>query len=133
MNWITSIEAWIALFTLTSLEIILGIDNIIMLSILVGKLPQKDKQLARLLGLSFSMITRLALLFSLVWMIHLTKPLITIFNFELTGRDLILSLGGLFLIAKSTTIGSMKYVIMAKKRVSPEIIRGNRIPFLLPS
>lgn len=102
MNWLTDPQAWMALFTLTALEIVLGIDNIIILTILVGKLPQKDRQLGRLLGLSLAMATRIALLLSLVWIMQLTHPLFTIFNTAISGRDIILIVGGLFLIAKST-------------------------------
>lgn len=102
MTWITEPQAWIALLTLTSLEIVLGIDNIIMLTILVGRLPEKQRQLGRVIGLGLAMGTRLLLLFSLVWIMHLTTPLFTIFSMEISGRDLILIAGGLFLIAKST-------------------------------
>ncbi len=101
-EWIVDPQAWIALVTLTVLEIVLGIDNIIFLTILVGKLPKKEQPLARMLGLSFAMATRIALLLSLVWIMHLTKPLFTLFDTPFSGRDIILILGGLFLIAKST-------------------------------
>lgn len=102
MNWITDPQAWMALFTLTALEIVLGIDNIIILTILVGRLPKKDRQLGRMLGLGLAMGTRIALLLSIVWIMQLVKPLFTVFNIEISGRDIILILGGLFLIAKST-------------------------------
>lgn len=102
MNWITDPQAWMALFTLTALEIVLGIDNIIILTILVGKLPKKDRQLGRVLGLGLAMGTRIALLLSIVWIMHLTKPIFSIFNNDISGRDIILIVGGLFLIAKST-------------------------------
>ena len=102
MEWITEPQAWIALATLTSLEIVLGIDNIIFISVLVGNLPENQRQKARIIGLSLAMISRLLLLFALTWIIGLTKPLITILSYELSGRDLILILGGLFLLAKST-------------------------------
>lgn len=101
-EWIFSAEAWIALVTLTALEIVLGIDNIIFLSILVSKLPDNQKRLGRLLGLGFAMLTRILLLLSLVWIIRLTKPWFTVFGMGISGRDLILIFGGLFLIAKST-------------------------------
>lgn len=101
-HWINDFQAWIALFTLTALEIVLGIDNIIFITILVGRLPQKERQLARLLGLSLAMGTRLLLLFSLVWVMKLTKPLFIMLAQPFSGRDLILILGGLFLMAKST-------------------------------
>ena len=102
MEWITEPQAWIALATLTSLEIVLGIDNIIFISVLVGNLPESQRQKARIIGLSLAMITRLLLLFTLTWMIGLTKPLISILSYNFSGRDLILIFGGLFLLAKST-------------------------------
>ena len=101
-EWITDPQAWIALLTLTSLEIVLGIDNIIFLTILVGKLPKHQRTQGRLIGLSLAMITRILLLMSLVWIIKLTRPLFSIFTLSFSGRDIILILGGLFLMAKST-------------------------------
>jgi len=101
-SWFTSPEAWIALGTLTALEIVLGIDNIIFISILVGRLPTKKRNLARNLGLMLAMLTRLALLFSIVWVANLTQPWFTIFGQEISGRDIILIGGGLFLLAKAT-------------------------------
>lgn len=98
----SSPEAWLSLITLTSLEIVLGIDNIIFIAILVGKLPPHQRDKARIMGLAFAMITRILLLLSLFWIMKLTKPLFTVFDFTITGRDLVLILGGLFLIAKST-------------------------------
>ncbi len=100
-EWIYSPEAWIALVTLTSLEIVLGIDNIIFISILVGRLPEHQRDSARIIGLSLAMITRVLLLLSLAWMMRLTEPLFTILEHEISGRDLILILGGLFLLWKS--------------------------------
>jgi predicted tellurium resistance membrane protein TerC len=102
MNWITDPEIWIALITLTSLEIVLGIDNIIFISILAGKLPESQQAKARQIGLSLAMLVRIALLFSLAWVIRLTTPLFTVFDHPVSGRDLILLIGGLFLLAKST-------------------------------
>ena len=102
MNWLTDPQAWIALLTLTSLEIVLGIDNIIFISILAGKLPGEQQKRARILGLLAGMVSRLLLLFSLTWIMKLTQPLFTIYNQEISGRDLILLIGGLFLIAKAT-------------------------------
>ena len=93
---------WIALATLTALEIVLGIDNIIFIAILASKLPLHQQQRARTLGLAFAMVTRLLLLFSLAWMLGLTAPLFTVFNQEISGRDIILISGGLFLLFKST-------------------------------
>ncbi|AQW85321.1 hypothetical protein BB381_06460 [Campylobacter pinnipediorum subsp. caledonicus] len=101
-EWIASPEAWVSLFTLTGLEIVLGIDNIIFIAILVGKLPQHQKDKGRMVGLGLAMITRILLLLSLFWIMKLTKPLISLFGFDITGRDIVLILGGLFLIAKST-------------------------------
>ncbi|WP_104721810.1 TerC family protein [Helicobacter mesocricetorum] len=101
-EWIFSLEMWLALATLSALEIVLGIDNIIFIAILVSKLPEKNRQKARILGLSLAMITRLLLLLSLFWIMKLTTPLFTLLSQEISGRDIILILGGLFLIAKST-------------------------------
>ena len=102
MEWITQPESLIALLTLTVLEIVLGIDNIIFISILSGKLPKEQQSKARLTGLALAMITRILLLFSIVWIMKLTLPLFTALGQEISGRDLILIGGGLFLIAKST-------------------------------
>ncbi|MEX2317401.1 MAG: TerC family protein [Pirellulales bacterium] len=104
MDWITNPEIWIALVTLTALEIVLGIDNIVFISILAGKLPAEQQGKARQLGLAAAMLTRIALLFSLSWVIGLKEPLFTIplVHQEISGRDLILLFGGLFLIGKST-------------------------------
>jgi len=102
MEWITDLQAWTALVTLTAIEIVLGIDNIIFISILVAKLPEKQRARARLLGLSAAMIMRIALLLSLAYIMRLTAPLFTILTWEISGRDLILIGGGLFLLAKST-------------------------------
>ena len=102
MEILTQPEVWIALATLTALEIVLGIDNIIFISVLVGNLPEHQRQRGRVIGLAMAMIMRLMLLFLLTWIIGLTAPLISIFTLELSGRDLILIFGGLFLLAKST-------------------------------
>src|SRR5688500_6979571 len=101
MNWLSP-EILIALATLTFLEIVLGVDNIIFISILSGKLPAEQQQKARSLGLLLAMGTRILLLFSLAWVIRLTAPLFTVVGQEISGRDLILILGGLFLLGKST-------------------------------
>lgn len=101
-EWLTNPEAWIALGTLTALEIVLGIDNIIFISILVGRLPRKQRAFARRTGLSLAMITRLGLLFSISWVMGLTEPWFTILNQAISGRDVILIGGGLFLLAKAT-------------------------------
>lgn len=105
-EWLSDPEAWLSLATLTALEIVLGIDNIIFISILVGRLPAHQRQSGRVIGLSLAMITRILLLMSLAWMMKLTEPLFTLFSQEISGRDLILFLGGLFLIVKS--IGEIK-------------------------
>jgi predicted tellurium resistance membrane protein TerC len=101
-DWINSPEAWIALATLTALELVLGVDNIIFISILAGKLPQAERARARTLGLLGAMGTRILLLLSLAWIIGLTEPLFSVFSRAVSGRDLILIVGGLFLLAKST-------------------------------
>jgi predicted tellurium resistance membrane protein TerC len=102
MDWLTNPDIWVALLTLTALEIVLGIDNIVFISILAGKLPRAQQARARQLGLALAMLTRVGLLFSLAWIIRLTAPLFTIAGQEISGRDLILIGGGLFLIGKST-------------------------------
>ncbi|OZY86954.1 hypothetical protein CBP51_08175 [Cellvibrio mixtus] len=101
-EWLASPEAWVALATLTALEIVLGIDNIIFISILVGRLPEHQRKFARTVGLGLAMITRLGLLFSLAWVMGLVDPLFSVLGEEISGRDIILIGGGLFLIAKAT-------------------------------
>ena len=98
MEWISDPQIWIALLTLTTLEIVLGIDNIVFISILAGKLPAEQQAKARNLGLGLAMIMRILLLLSINWVIGLTEPLFEIFGIEISGRDLILILGGLFLL-----------------------------------
>src|SRR3712207_9467545 len=102
MEILLSPEIWIAFLTLVALEIVLGIDNIIFISILVDKLPEERQQLARRLGLGLALVMRILLLLSLSWVIGLTAPLFTVLGQEISGRDLILILGGLFLLGKST-------------------------------
>src|ERR1043165_5144441 len=102
MDWLTNPEIWISLLTLTVLEIVLGIDNIIFISILAGKLPAEQQAKARQTGLMLALFTRIALLASIAWMAKLTKPLMTFGQHGISGRDLILIVGGLFLIVKST-------------------------------
>jgi predicted tellurium resistance membrane protein TerC len=102
MDWIVNPEAWIALLTLTALEIVLGIDNIIFISILVGRLPEHQRSRGRVLGLGFAMLTRILLLLSITWVMRLTEPLFGVKSTEISGRDLILIGGGLFLLWKST-------------------------------
>jgi predicted tellurium resistance membrane protein TerC len=101
-EWISNPEAWVALLTLTALEIVLGIDNIIFISILVGRLPEHQRQRARIQGLALAMLTRIALLLSLAWVMRLTAPLFSVLEQEISGRDLILLGGGLFLLYKSS-------------------------------
>lgn len=100
--WLMSPEAWIALATLTALEIVLGIDNIIFISVLVGRLPAARRNVARRTGLMLAMVMRLALLFSIVWISRLIHPWFTVLGMEISGRDMILIGGGLFLLAKAT-------------------------------
>jgi len=102
MDWITNPEGWIALVTLVALELVLGVDNVIFISILTGKLPAPQRPKARTTGIALAVITRILLLLSLSWIIGLTEPLITVFHFEVSGKDLILIIGGLFLLGKST-------------------------------
>ena len=102
MEWLADPNVWIAFATLTVLELVLGIDNVIFISILSGKLPPEQQQRARIIGLSMALVMRIILLFSLTWVMGLTTPLFTVFGQSVSGRDLILLIGGLFLIAKST-------------------------------
>jgi predicted tellurium resistance membrane protein TerC len=102
LGWATSAEGWIALTTLTVLEIVLGIDNIVFISILAGKLPKADRPRARRVGLSLAMLIRIALLLSITWVMSLTAPLFNMVGQDISGRDLILIVGGLFLLGKST-------------------------------
>ena len=102
MAWMTSGEGWIALLTLTILEIVLGIDNIVFISILAGKLPSEMRARARRVGLSLAMLIRIGLLLSITWVMGLTAPLFTVLSEAISGRDLILLVGGLFLLGKST-------------------------------
>jgi predicted tellurium resistance membrane protein TerC len=102
MEWITDPQIWIALLTLTALEVVLGIDNIIFISILAGKLPSSQQARARTVGLGLAMLTRIGLLLSITWIMRLTEPFFTILGNDISGKDIILIAGGLFLIAKST-------------------------------
>ena len=103
MEWLTNPDIWVALLTLTALEIVLGIDNIVFLSVLTGKLPQEQQAKARRIGLGLALLMRVALLLTISWVIGLTAPIFTLFGMEFSGRDLILLGGGLFLLAKATT------------------------------
>ena len=102
MDWLTNPQAWTAFLTLVSLELVLGVDNVIFISILASKLPADQQAKARRTGLALAVLSRIALLFSLSWIIGLTEPLFKVFQFEISGRDLILLLGGLFLMGKAT-------------------------------
>jgi predicted tellurium resistance membrane protein TerC len=102
MEWLADPQLWIAFGTLTALELVLGIDNVIFISILAGKLPADQQKKARLVGLALAMLMRVALLFSLSWIIRLTAPLFEVLGQEISGRDLVLIAGGLFLLGKST-------------------------------
>ncbi len=101
-SWVSSPEAWVAMLTLCVLEIVLGIDNIVFISILVDKLPVKDRPRGRFIGLGLAMLTRILLLLSITWVMSLTTPLFAVWNHSITGKDLVLIIGGLFLIYKST-------------------------------
>lgn len=125
-EWITDPEAWISLATLAALEIVLGVDNIIFISILVGRLPERQRQSGRILGLALAMLTRILLLMSLAWMMKLTAPLFTVFNQEISGRDLILLIGGLFLIVKSS--GEIKEAVNHQEHHESE--SKNKVSYL---
>jgi len=127
--WFTSPEAWIALATLTALEIVLGIDNIIFISILVSRLPKNKQNFARRAGLILAMLTRLALLFSIVWVVSLTSDLFTVLGQGISGRDIILIAGGLFLIAKATheIHGSLE----GEEEETPKLISSGVIAVLI--
>jgi predicted tellurium resistance membrane protein TerC len=101
-SWLASPEAWVALLTLTVMEVVLGIDNIVFISILVDRLPVDERPRARFLGLAFAMVTRILLLLCITWVMQLKEPLFALLGHEVSGKDLILILGGLFLLAKST-------------------------------
>ncbi len=102
MDWFSSAEAWVGLLTLLSLELVLGVDNVVFISILADKLPPNQQARARQVGIGLAVVTRILLLLSISWVIGLTRPLFTVFGHEFAGRDLILIGGGLFLLAKAT-------------------------------
>ena len=122
-EWLIRPDAWIALGTLTALEIVLGIDNIIFLSVLVGRLPQKQRVLARRIGLALAMIARLALLFSISWVMGLTEPWLTLFSHASSGRDFILIGGGMFLLVKATL--EIHHSLEGSEEGDPAVGRGN--------
>lgn len=126
MDWIADPQAWIALGTLTALEIVLGIDNIIFISILAGTLPRAQQARARVLGLALAMVTRVLLLLSLSWMMRLTEPFVTVLGRSMSGRDLILIGGGLFLLGKSTVEIHEKLEAAERRpivRIAPSLAR----------
>ena len=125
-EWIAEPEAWISLVTLAALEIVLGIDNIIFINILVGRLPERQRQSGRIIGLGLAMLTRILLLMSLAWIMKLTAPLFTVFHQEISGRDLILLIGGLFLIIKSS--GEIKEAINHQEHHESE--SKNKVSYL---
>jgi predicted tellurium resistance membrane protein TerC len=102
MDWLSDPQTWIAFVTLVVLELVLGVDNVIFVSILAGKLPAHEQGRARTIGLGLAIVSRVLLLFSLSWIISLTEPMFSVFKYEISGRDIILILGGLFLLGKST-------------------------------
>ena len=118
MEWLSSPEAWIALASLTAIEIVLGIDNIVFISILAGRLPPAQRDKARVVGLALAMVTRILLLLSLTWLLGLTRPLFEILDHVVSSRDLILISGGLFLLAKST-LEIHQQLEGGEERVSP--------------
>ncbi|MDP8079565.1 TerC family protein [Phocoenobacter skyensis] len=127
-EWMSNPEAWIALLTLSTLEIVLGIDNIIVITILVSKLPQHQHRSARILGLGLAMLTRILLLLTLAWMIRLVEPLFSVLGKGISGRDLILILGGLFLIIKS--ISELKEAVSGNthhNNISPKAKTSNYV------
>lgn len=103
MEWLADPRIWIAFITLVALELVLGVDNVIFISILAGKLPASQQKRARRTGIALAVISRILLLFSLSWIIGLTAPLFSVLNFEIAGRDIVLFLGGLFLLGKATS------------------------------
>src|SRR5271169_1095257 len=115
MHWLADPQVWLSFLTLAVLEIVLGIDNVIFLSMLVERLPDRQRQRARILGLGFAMLTRIALLFSITWLATLRTPLFSLLGNELTGRELILFSGGLLLVVKS--VGDIRGMLAGKVRV----------------
>ncbi len=122
ISWISSPEAWIALATLTVMEIVLGIDNIVFISILVDKLPVAERPRARFLGLAFAMVTRIMLLLSITWVMQLKEPLFSVMSHAISGKDLILILGGLFLLWKSTK--ELHHKVEGHEDDSPDVKKG---------
>ncbi len=124
-SWLTSGEAWIALLTLTVMEIVLGIDNIVFISILVDKLPVAERPRARFLGLAFAMVTRIMLLLCITWVMQLKEPLFAVLGHEISGKDLILILGGLFLLWKSTK--ELHHKVEGVEEHGPDASKGKAV------
>jgi predicted tellurium resistance membrane protein TerC len=128
MAWLADPQAWIAFLTLVLLELVLGVDNVIFISILAGKLPAEEQGRARTTGILLAIISRVLLLLSLAWIIGLTEPLFSLFSYEIAGRDMILLVGGLFLIGKSTheihqkLEGEEEHSSDGSKRVGPSFL-----------
>ena len=128
MAWLADPQAWIAFLTLVLLELVLGVDNVIFISILAGKLPAEEQGRARTTGILLAIISRVLLLLSLAWIIGLTEPLFSLFSYEIAGRDMILLVGGLFLIGKSTheihqkLEGEEEHSSNGSKRVGPSFL-----------
>ena len=119
LEFLLSPEIWIAFFTLTALELVLGIDNIIFISILVDKLPREKQEMARRIGLFLAMFMRIGLLLVLSWIVGLTEPVLTLFDYGISGRDMILIAGGLFLIWKST--GEVHQLLEGEEEASSKV------------
>jgi predicted tellurium resistance membrane protein TerC len=124
-SWLSSGEAWVALLTLTVMEIVLGIDNIVFISILVDRLPVEERPRATFLGLGFAMLTRILLLLSITWVMQLKDPLFAIMSHEISGKDLILILGGLFLLWKSTK--ELHHKVEGIEEHGPEAGKGKAV------
>ncbi|MCW5873680.1 MAG: TerC family protein [Anaerolineales bacterium] len=127
MEWLSTPEAWIALLTLTALEIVLGIDNLVFITILATKLPKEQQLRAERMGLGLAMFMRIALLLSINWIVGLTAPLFSVWGFTISGRDLILLVGGLFLIAKSTF--EIHDKLEGEEEHTAESKNGNKVSF----
>ena len=128
MDLLTDPNVWIAFFMLAALEIVLGIDNIIFISILVGRLPAEKRDVARRLGLGFAVVSRIALLFSLAWVMTLTSPLISAVGQEISGRDLILLFGGLFLLYKASHEIFLEVEARPQKRPARGAMQSKPVP-----
>src|SRR5215469_8674740 len=126
MDWLTDPALWASLVTLTALEIVLGIDNLVFIAILAGRLPAGQQSRARQLGLALALITRLALLASIAWIIGLTRPLLELFGHPVSWRDIVLVGGGLFLLFKARGRSTTPWKAMGRRRRRPP--RGRALP-----